>query len=152
MNAEYHTLEQKFERLKEQVLHLGKIKNRIKSPDDLEKDPDSEALAERFFQIALEVVLDIGRMIISMENLPRPQENDEIFKILAKANIITDDFAKRAFGMGRFRNILVHGYMIIDVKRVYENLQKLDLFEEYLKFIVEYLKKSKKREENLTKL
>jgi len=53
-----------------------------------------------------------------------------------------DDFAKKAFGMGRFRNILVHGYMIIDEEKVFENMQKLDLFEQFLRFISSYLKKT----------
>lgn len=139
MNAPFHILEQKFERLKEQVIHLKKLQQEVKTVVDLEKDYAKEALAERLFQIALEAVLDIGRMIISIENLPRPEDNDAIFNILAKANIVSDEYAKKAFGMGRFRNILVHGYMVIDEKRVFENLQKLDLFEEYIKFVAKYI-------------
>lgn len=140
MIAKYHTLEQKLERLKEQVIRLKKLEKEIKSPADLEKDYFKEAALERLFQVALEAVLDIGRMIISIENLPRPESNDQIFQILAKAKIVSDDFAKRAFGMGRFRNILVHGYMIVEEKRVFENLQKLDLFKKFVKFASEYLR------------
>lgn len=145
MNVQFHTLEQKFERLKEQVILLKKLKKEVKSASDLKKDYAKEALTERLFQIALEAVLDIGRMVISMENLPRPEENDEIFEILAEAKIISNDFAKRAFGMGRFRNILVHGYMIVDEEKVFENLKRLNLFEEFLKFISSYLKKELKK-------
>lgn len=141
MNVLYHTLEQKIERLKEQLVHLQKLQGQIKKAEDLKKDYTKEILAERLFQIALEAVLDIGRMIISRENLERPQDNDAIFTILAKAKIIPAEFAKKAFGMGRFRNILVHGYMIIDEKRVFENLQKIDLLEKYVKYIAEYIRK-----------
>lgn len=83
-------------------------------------------------------------MIISIENLPRPQTNDEIFEILAKAKIISKKYAKEAFGMGKFRNILVHGYMIVDEERVFENLQRLDLFKEFAKFVSRYLAKKAK--------
>jgi len=141
LTVKYHTLEQKLERLKEQIIHLTEIKKEIKHPSDLKKDYRKEAAVERLFQIALEVVLDIGRMLISIENLPRPAENDEVFKILAKAKILTQDYAEKAFGMGRFRNILVHGYMIIDEKRVFENLQRLDLLKEFVEFITKYLRK-----------
>lgn len=111
LNAKYHILEQKLERLKKQIIRLKKIKKEIKAVIDLKKkDFVKEAVVERLFQLALEAVLDIGRMIINLENLPRPEENDEIFQILAKAKIISENYAKRAFGMGRFRNILVHGY------------------------------------------
>jgi uncharacterized protein YutE (UPF0331/DUF86 family) len=139
LNAEYHTLEQKLERLKEQIIRLEQVKREIKSAADLKKDYAKEAMIERLFQIALEVVLDMGRMIISLENLPRPQDNDEIFQILAKAKIVSLDYAKKAFGMGRFRNILVHGYMIIDERRVFENLQKLELFTKFAEFVSRYL-------------
>lgn len=145
MNAKYHTLEQKLERLKEQIIHLEEIKKEITSPAELKKDYRKEAVAERLFQIALEVLLDIGRMIISLENLPRPQENDEIFEILARSKIISKDYADRAFGMGRFRNILVHGYMIIEEKRIFENLQRLNLFKEFIEFTIKYLRKKMER-------
>ncbi|MBI4067336.1 DUF86 domain-containing protein [Candidatus Gottesmanbacteria bacterium] len=141
MDVKYHTLEQKFERLKEQINRLQEISKEIKSAADLKKDFQKQAVVERLFQIALEALLDIGRMIISIENLPRPQENDEIFQILAEAKIINQEYAKRAFGMGRFRNILVHGYMIIKPQRVFENLQKLDLFIEFTEFVAKYIEK-----------
>lgn len=145
MNAKYHTLEQKLERLKEQIIHLEEIKKEITSPAELIKDYRKEIVAERLFQIALEVLLDIGRMIISLENLPRPQENDEIFEILARSKIISEGYADRAFGMGRFRNILVHGYMIIEEKRIFENLQRLNLFKEFIEFTIKYLRKKMER-------
>jgi len=141
LNIKYHTLEQKLNRLKEQIIKLEEVKKEIKTVNDLKKDFRKEALIERLFQIALEMVLDIGRMIISIENLPRPEQNDEIFKILADGKIISQNFAKKAFGMGRFRNILVHGYMVIKEEQVFENLKKLDLFKIFVKFIGEYLAK-----------
>lgn len=140
MNVEYHILEKKLERLKEQTIRLRKLKEEVKTPSQLKKDYFKEAVLERLFQVALEVVLDIGRMIISIENLPRPESNDEIFQILAKAKIVSNDFAKRAFGMGRFRNILVHGYMVVEEEKVFENLQKLNLFKEFAEFVSRYLK------------
>lgn len=140
LTAVYHTLEQKLERLKEQLIRLEQIKKEIKHVSDLKIDYAKEAIVERLFQIILEAVLDIARIIISIENLPRPETNEEIFLILAKAKVISQPFAQKAKGLGTFRNILVHGYMIIDVNRVFENLQKLSLFHDFVKFIAAYLK------------
>lgn len=145
MTAVYHTLEQKLERLKEQLIRLEHIKKEIKHVSDLKTDYAKEALVERFFQIILEAVLDISRIIISVENLPRPETNEEIFLILAKAKVISHPFAQKAKGLGTFRNILVHGYMIIDEKRVFENLQKLSVFHDFVKFIAKYLKEKIER-------
>ena len=49
MTARYHTLEQKLERLKEQVIHLEKIRKEVNSVADLKKDYGKEALVERLF-------------------------------------------------------------------------------------------------------
>lgn len=141
MNAQSHTLEQKLERLKRQIIDLEKIKKQIRTVSDLKTDHFKEAVVERLFQIALEAVMDIGRIIISQENLPRPQTNEEIFQILANAKFIGRIFAKKAASMGTFRNILVHGYMIIDESKVFENLQKLDLFKKFVKYTADYLVK-----------
>lgn len=147
MNAEFHTIEQKITFLKEHVIRLKKLKGQIKSYPDFAKDDDKQALVERLFQISLEATLDIGRMIISLENLPRPQTNKEIFHILDKADIISNLLAVKAEGLGTFRNILVHGYLLVDKKKVYENLQELHILEEFTGFILKYLKKKTSHED-----
>ena len=38
-----------------------------------------------------------------------------------------------------FRNIIVHEYLLLDLKAVYENLKKLDDFRKFAKFIEKFL-------------
>lgn len=91
-------------------------------------------------QLALEAVLDIGRNIIALERLPKPSDNDEMFAILAEADILSDDLAEKMVGMGGARNIFVHGYLAVDQDQIYSNLEKLMDFEDFAVEIKDYLK------------
>jgi uncharacterized protein YutE (UPF0331/DUF86 family) len=54
--------------------------------------------------------------------------------------VIPDDFAQRLVGMAKFRNVLVHLYLEVDLQRVYSYLQhSLDDFVLYARYIGEYL-------------
>ena len=44
-----------------------------------------------------------------------------------------------------FRNIIVHEYLLLDLKAVYENLKKLDEFRKFAKFIEKFLTNQNKK-------
>ncbi|MBC8448616.1 MAG: DUF86 domain-containing protein [Chloroflexi bacterium] len=79
--------------------------------------------AERYLQLSIECLLDIGQMIIAGLGLPKPEKHQEVIDILAGAEIISHDLAARLEGAGGFRNILVHDYLDIDRHIVYRTLQ-----------------------------
>lgn len=99
-------------------------------------------LAERYLQLSIECLLDIGRLIITGLGLQKPNRHQEIIEILWEAGIISTDLASRLEGIAGFRNILVHDYLKIDRNLVYENLQKgvTDL-EDFAREIAEFLQK-----------
>jgi len=105
------------------------------------KDINSQAIAERNLQLAIQCCLDIGSHIIAIQGLERPEEYKDIFPILARAKILPEEFAKKIEGLAGFRNILVHDYLEIDLNLVYENIQGLDDLEKFARYIVEYLEK-----------
>lgn len=81
-------------------------------------------LAERYLQLSIEVVLDIGRLVIIEAELPKPENNHEIFEILYKRKIISKALFEKLYGVAGFRNILVHAYEKIDLKIVHKNLKR----------------------------
>ncbi len=81
-------------------------------------------LAERYLQLSIECLLDIGRLIIIGLGLRKPDRHQEIIEILWEADMISDDLASRLQGIAGFRNILVHDYLKLNRDLVYENLQK----------------------------
>ncbi len=99
-------------------------------------------LAERYLQLEIEVVIDIGKMIIVKEDLKRPEDNGDIISVLADNKVISKKLSEKLIGVVNFRNILVHDYEKIDREIVYKKLQKnLDDFSDFKKSIINFLKK-----------
>ncbi|MCL7476306.1 MAG: DUF86 domain-containing protein [ANME-2 cluster archaeon] len=95
---------------------------------------------ERYIEVALECMIDIGEMIISKEKLKRPDTYREVFLLLGEYGILPNKFAEDLAPAAGFRNILVHMYAKIDVERVYYYLEnKLDDLERFGEYIAQYL-------------
>lgn len=98
------------------------------------------AAIERYFQLAIECIIDIGEILISNLGLRKPEKASEVFLILGEVKIIPPDFAKKFAPVAGFRNILVHDYLGIDNQKVYEHLQNdLNDFDEFAKYIGKFL-------------
>ncbi|TFG20086.1 MAG: DUF86 domain-containing protein [Promethearchaeota archaeon] len=101
-------------------------------------------LAERYLHLTIECVLDIGNHLISRLEYEKPETYQEILLILGKNSIIPKEFAKKIAKMAGFRNILIHNYLEINERLVFEYLQNnLSDFEDFNKYIIEYLKRLK---------
>jgi len=84
--------------------------------------------------------MDITNYIIARKNLHVPNEEENIFQVLAQNGIIEDSLAERMKGMVNFRNILVHEYMEIDNEIVHQHLnENLKDFDSFARSIVDYL-------------
>lgn len=104
------------------------------------RDPFIRGSAERYLQLAIECCLDLGNHLISDRGLRKAQDYAEVFGILGEAKFIPAAFAKRIAPMAGFRNILVHDYLRVDPKRVYEFLQeRLGDFERFSRAIAKTL-------------
>lgn len=102
---------------------------------DLESNYEKRSAVERNFQLAIECAIDIGEIIISKEELERPEDYRSVFRILGRHEIIPKAFAEDfAFAAG-FRNILVHIYEEVDIdilrKLLAENLEDFGTFAFY---------------------
>lgn len=82
-------------------------------------DPRNYGAAERFLQLAMEAVFDIGTHCISALKLPRPLAYGDILPALAEAGIISQETRDDLTNLAGFRNILVHDYMRLDRSRVH---------------------------------
>ncbi len=98
-------------------------------------------LAERYLQLAIEIILDVGKLMIIYQNLRRPEDNQDIFVVLTDEKILSSKLAEKFSGIAGFRNILVHDYEKIDREIVYEKLQKnLEHFKDFKKAVLKHLK------------
>lgn len=81
-------------------------------------------------------------MIISLKGLRKPESYREVIEILGEGKILSKKFVEKFAPAGGFRNVLVHGYAKVDVKKVYKFLQEnLTDFEDFAKQVARYLER-----------
>lgn len=68
-----------------------------------------------------------------------PDTYVEIVNILAEKGVLPQDFVGEAKNMARFRNILVHGYISIDIEKIHGYLKKIDKIKKFASYIVDFL-------------
>lgn len=94
---------------------------------------DLKDIVERNLHIAIEICVDIGKMIIRRHGLREPKDTKDVFFVLAEAGILDEKSLDFLIPMAGARNILVHGYDKIDDAVVYGILKKhLGDFRKYL--------------------
>jgi len=70
----------------------------------------------------------------------------DILSKLGKHGILPSQFVSEIRGMVGFRNILVHRYAGVDLKQVYDVLQKrLEDFEKYIGYIQSYFSSKQRK-------
>ena len=128
----------KLSKLKQYLNYLREL--RRSNFEDFMGDFKITGAVERYLQVSIECMIDVGNEIISSLQLQRPERYRDIPYILARSGVISERFADTMASMIGFRNLLVHDYAAINLKLVYEFLQtKLTDFEEFIRQIVEWL-------------
>jgi len=121
----------KLESCRTSYLRLIELRAALAKP---EVDPVVWAAAERFLQVCIERAIDVGEMVISWKRLPRPEENRQVFLVLAEAGLLDASLAQRLARAAGLRNLLVHQYSGLDPARirkaVLQDLPDLEAFYE----------------------
>lgn len=139
-NIEKSLITTKLSKLREYQRFLKELQTT--SIEDFTSDFKIRGAVERYLQVSIECIVDIGNEIISSLQLQRPERYRDIPYILAKAEIISKTFAETMASMIGFRNLLVHDYASINLNLVYEFLQtKLPDFDAFTKYIAKWLKR-----------
>ena len=136
----YNKIISKLQKLDEYIKYLKEVQKINKN--QFVEDYHFFGLAERYLQLSIEILLDVGKLLIVIKGLKRPEENQEIFSALCDEKIISEKLADNLMGIANFRNILVHDYEKIDREIVYEKLRdNLEDFENFRKEIAGYVNK-----------
>lgn len=126
--------------LAEYVDELRVYRERATSFRVYQDDKMLRRAVERSLQVAIEACLDIGRRLIALEGFRYPEDNKDVFQILAEEEVVPRQLLPSLIEMARFRNLIVHDYAQIDDARVYGILKKrLEDFDAYARAIAAYL-------------
>lgn len=106
-------------------------------------DPFIPDAAERNLQLAIEALTDIGNHIISKEGFETPEVYADIFRILCKHRILPTEMEENLVKMTALRNLLVHGYVTIDTRRIHDIIVKeLDTFKRVASIMIKKLERT----------
>ncbi len=87
----------------------------IARPERIKDDVREERFISHTLQLAIQAALDVASHIVSDQRLGEPRTNRELFDLLAKGNWLTAELTETMRDMAGLRNILVHGYQVVDV-------------------------------------
>lgn len=108
--------------------------------DQFKGDIKLKAACERYFEKIVEGIISIAFLMIRLKNLSSPESEEHAFVILAKNNIISEEFAKRLKDAKDMRNRIIHNYITIDDTIVYHAIG-----EEIIRDATEFLDNIKNR-------
>src|SRR5262245_12664743 len=94
---------------------------------------------ERGLQLCAQNALDIATHLAASAGRDAPDYASAI-DVLGDLGVLPPDFAARFRGIAGFRNVLVHGYLGVDVARVHQLLNAgLDDFSTFARLVQRYL-------------
>lgn len=113
------------------VAHLKKALERLtvyrqKAPtwEAFLANEDLIAGVERYFQTAIQSLVDIANHLIALKHWRKPESAADSFLVLAEGGWLSHEMAREMEGWVKFRNIIVHEYAEIDLEEEYERLTK----------------------------
>lgn len=115
-------IRKRLQKLQEYLAILDRIKGYDKAI--FLADPERYGSAERFLQLAIETVLDMGMHVIAEAALGIVEQSRDIPRLFREHGYIDTDQESRWIRMIGFRNILVHDYLELDRNIVYQVLQQ----------------------------
>ncbi|MBX3130773.1 MAG: DUF86 domain-containing protein [Polyangiaceae bacterium] len=83
--------------------------------DTIELDVKERRFIEHTLQVCVQAVQDVASHIVSDARLGEPRTNQELFSLLTAAGWLSPDLAAKMRAAVGFRNVLVHGYTVVDL-------------------------------------
>jgi uncharacterized protein YutE (UPF0331/DUF86 family) len=98
--------------------------------------------AERLIQLIVECASDINSHVVLESGQRPPEDYTSSFIRAAEAGLINHELANKLKGSGGMRNIIVHEYLDIDDRKIYEVLPiAISDYKEYIRQVDDFLDK-----------
>lgn len=128
----------RIENLEENIYNLKKLKEKV-SVDEIAKNKfDEWALRYGIFE-SIQIVIDIACHLASKYNLGTSKTYVECIENLRRFHYIDDVLAKDLISAIGLRNMLIHEYIKIDNEKLYNYLDLVDNFEDFIKAVKEFV-------------
>jgi uncharacterized protein YutE (UPF0331/DUF86 family) len=87
----------------------------------------------------IQVIIDTTCHLTAIYSLGVPETYGECIELAAKYNYLDENLAKKLYGMVGLRNLLIHEYVRVDVKQLYDMLENINDFEQFLNTVEPYV-------------
>jgi uncharacterized protein YutE (UPF0331/DUF86 family) len=130
--------------------HLGALRDALgtlrrhaqRTPAELRTNTELRWAVERGLQLCAQNALDVATHLVAAAGREAPDYATSIDR-LAEAEVLPQEFAARFRGVAGFRNVLVHGYLEVDLGLVQQALaERLEEFERFAAFVEGYLERT----------
>lgn len=134
MKIDRDVLLTRFKKMDSLIENLKEIKK--KSKDEFLSNYLLHLSTQRALEMCINICIDVGNHILSMNKNGKPETYGDIFTELSKLGLIDKELKEIFIKMVKFRNLLGHLYMEINNEKIYEILQEnLDDFNLFKKEI-----------------
>jgi uncharacterized protein YutE (UPF0331/DUF86 family) len=123
--------------VRRKLLEIGEATSHLRSwapvtLEQLDRNRQLRWAVERGLQLAAEALFDVGAHILSAEFQDAIDEYRQIPPRLLARGVLSPTTASRLKGLAGFRNVLVHEYADIDLRRVHAGLERLGDFDAFV--------------------
>lgn len=129
------------------IQELNRYLKELEDSKDISWDEFYSSLGKQWMvchglQLSIQTLIDIGNHILAAIGENQIEDYVDIIDKLGERDIIPSEFAKAIRGMAGLRNILVHEYASLDLRKIYDIFQnRLDDFYKFIKYINQFLRK-----------
>ena len=136
------------ELLSRKISQLREYLAALRNADDItwqkyDEDLRLRAFVERYLQLCIEKVVDIGNHFVSFHRWREPEGYRDIFQVLRENNVIPREHLATFQNMASFRNMLVHRYERTDNEVIFGIFRKrLGDFDLFIDLVMDWLNRS----------
>jgi uncharacterized protein YutE (UPF0331/DUF86 family) len=134
------------ELLSRKISQLREYLVALQNADDItwnkyKEDYRTRAFVERYLQLCIEKVIDIGNHFVSFHRWREPDGYRDLFHVLHENGIIPEEHLKTFQNMVSFRNLLVHRYEKTDNEVIFGIFKRrLSDFDLFIILVTEWIK------------
>jgi uncharacterized protein YutE (UPF0331/DUF86 family) len=120
----------KLKRLEENLRILSRIKAEYSIEDITNDKVDEWGLRYGLFE-SIQIIIDLACSLVSEKNLGIPKNYSDCITLLVNNKYIDKKLGDKLISMVGLRNLLVHEYGIIDVKKLFDYLDHIQDIKEF---------------------
>ena len=118
-------------RLEENLKTLKSIKENYNISDLISDKVDEWGLRYGLFE-SIQIIIDLACHVVAEKNLGTPKNYSECISFLVANNCIKQELGNKIIKMIGLRNLLIHEYGIIEVKKLYEYLDHISDISDFI--------------------